>query len=262
MIRGLLLTATVLVALACSAEERVAPAAPAPAPGAPAREADPPAAPPQDAGAGAPAFPPPPEGAITGRSPGGGIAAWSVDRTTARAQPVTAEGAPRGEPRDVPLTSAHRLHALYPVGGGFALASHDLCPDRKYFYKCLFLRLVSASGEPLGEEIAATTREWIREELVARGEGTTAVLTSHMYIPPALLVLSVDPAGSLRASRRALDVEGDLIGAVELVAIGGGFEMLLRSGVDAPSRLIYARSDEGGAIVEGPRRLPPGRRRP
>jgi hypothetical protein len=262
MARGLLLATTALVALACATEERVPAPGAAPAPGPPVREARPPLAPPEAAKVEAPAYPEPPKGAITGVSSSGGIAAWTVDRTAARVQPVSPGGSPRGAPRDVPLTAAHRLHSVYPVGGGFVLASHDLCPDRKYFYKCLFLRLLSASGEPLGDEVVTTTREWIREELVARGEGTTAVLTSHMYIPPALLVLSVDPAGALRAAQGALDVDGDLIAGVELVAAAGGYEVLLRSEVDDPRRLIYARADAGGAIVEGPKRLAPGRRRP
>jgi hypothetical protein len=53
-----------------------------------------------------------------------------------------------------------------------------------------------------------------------------------------------------------------LIAAVEFVATEGGYEMLLRSEVDDPSRFIYARTDDGGAIVEGPKRLARGRRRP
>jgi len=203
-------------------------------------------------------FPAPPSGASTASGEAGGLAAWTASKQAVFLQPLDAVGAPSADPREVPLSSAHRLHAVYAVGGGFAIAAHDLCPNRKYFYKCLFLRAISAKGEPVGDEQVVTTREWIREELVARSGGVTALLTSHIYIPPALVQLSMAPDGALRIVRSDIEVDEDLVGAVRLTATAAGFSVLLRAEAEDPARPIYAAIDATGKIVDGPKRLAPG----
>ena len=250
------LVAAAMFAVACSnPEPRPAPAkAPEPAPARPAATtpAQPPAQPP------APVFAAPPPAAITASGDAGGLAAWTASKTSAFVQPLDARGSPTGEAREVPLTSAHKLHAVYAVGGGFAIAAHDLCPDRKYFYKCLFLRAISAKGACVGDEQIVTTREWMGEERVARSGGVTAVLTSFIYVPPAIFLFSLAPDGALRAERRDIEVDEDLVGAVRLTATPTGFAVLLRAESEAPARLIYAAIDAQGKIVEGPKRLAPG----
>jgi hypothetical protein len=179
----------------------------------------------------------------------GGLAAWTASKRTVRVQPLDAAGAPSADPREVPLTSAHRLHAVYAVGGGYAVAAHDLCPDRKYFHKCLFLRAFSAKGEPVGDEQIVRTREWIREERVARSGGVTGVLTSHMYIPPAFARLTLGPDGALAVERRDLPVAEEVVDAVRLTAAAGGFEALLRSQAEDPARSIRLEIDAEGKVT-------------
>lgn len=246
--------AAVAVAAACSD--------PAPRPAPAAQGLAPPVAPPaaqpvSTAAAPAPAaspptiFPAPPAGAITATGGSSGLAAWSTGRSSAFVQPLGEDGAAAGEARELPLTSAHKLHAIYPVGGGFAVAAHDLCPDRKHFFKCLFLRAVSAAGVPVGDETMVKTREWIRAELVARSGGVTGVLTAHMYIPPAFMRLSLDPGGALIVDRRDLPIEEDAVDAVRLTAEAGGFTAILRSQVDESGRPFRIAIDAAGK-VKGP----------
>jgi hypothetical protein len=251
-----LIIAAVAVAAACSNPEPRP--EPAKAPGAASARTATPSPTPPPAPPPAPVFSAVPPAAISASGDTGGLAAWASSKTAAFVQPLDAEGSPTGEAREVPLTLAHKLHAVYAVGGGFAIAAHDLCPDRKYFYKCLFLRAISAKGAPVGGEQIATTREWIREELVARSGGVTAVLTSNIYIPPALMRLSLAPDGALKIERSDIEVDEDLVGAVRLTATATGFAVLLRAESGNPARLIYAAIDAQGKIVEGPRRLAPG----
>jgi hypothetical protein len=95
------------------------------------------------------------------------------------------------------------------------------------------------------------TREWIREERVARLGGVTGILTSHMYIPPAFARLSLAPAGALVVDRRDLPVREEAVDAVQLTAADGGFVALLRSQSSEPGRPIRIEIDAEGK-VEGP----------
>jgi len=238
------LVAAFVTTAACSSP------APAPVPA----PADPPApvvVPAPEPPAPAPTYAAPPPTALTAQGDAGGLAAWTASKKAFFAQPLDAKGAPIAEPREVPLTSAHRLHAVYAVGGGFAVAAHDLCPDRKYFFKCLFLRAISAKGEPVGDELIVKTREWIREERVARLGGVTGVLTSHMYIPPAFARLTLAPDGALVVDRRDLKVEEEVVDAVRLTAAEGRFVAILRSESEDPARSIRLEIDAEGK-VKGP----------
>jgi len=248
----LVLALGIVAAAACSDP------APRPVPAQPAATIPAPPAAPAPVPEPPKSFAAPPPAAIAASGDAGGLAAWTASRTAAFVQPLDAKGSPGGEPREVPLTSAHKLHAVYAVGAGFAIAAHDLCPDRKYFYKCLFLRAISARGEPVGGEVVATTREWIGEEVVARSGNVTAVLTSFMYVPPALFRLSLAEDGAVRVDRRDIEVDADVVAAVRLTATATGFAVLLRDEAEDSRRLIYAEIDAQGKLSVGPKRLAPG----
>jgi hypothetical protein len=123
------------------------------------------------------------------------------------------------------LPGAARLFEALPLGGGFAVVSHDLCPDRKHFHKCLHARWLSAGGVA-GPPITIRTKEWIQGWFkFATSPGETVSLRSHMYERPVVERWRVGADGALAVEiLRTLGTPGSHAWGRSFAATGTGWQ--------------------------------------
>jgi hypothetical protein len=162
-----------------------------------------------------------------GFGPRGGLIAWPRDEQRVALVPLSADGTPSGEVAAVELPGARSVHAVTALGDSLVVSTHDLCPDKKYFFKCLHARALDTSGKPLGEVVTGVTKEWIRDEFHERiGPDEIWVLRSHMYVPPVIDSFTAGEGGALR---------------IETVAtLGGADELSWAKGFAVNGRHWYA----------------------
>jgi hypothetical protein len=122
-----------------------------------------------------------------GFGPGGGLVAWPRSKSQIAVVPLDAGGSAAGEAVALEIPGARKLHGIEAVGDRFFVSTHDLCPDGKFFYKCLHGLTVDGAGRPLGAVVTEVTREWIRGELHQRIDRDEVwLLRSYMYVPPVI----------------------------------------------------------------------------
>jgi len=120
-----------------------------------------------------------------GFGPEGGLIAWPMDDGHAQLIPINGDGTVTEVGSVVGITSASGLNEILALGGSFMLSTHAVCPDKKFFFKCLHHRLLGDRGQPLGPEGTTVTKEWIgAQRTVRRSDAEIVRLWSFMYIPP------------------------------------------------------------------------------
>ncbi len=134
----------------------------------------------------------------TGFGKNGGILAWHVTQDFLRILPIDVNGRSLGAEVDIKIPLAKQLYDIQPLGDRFWIATHGLCPDEKYFFKCLYQQLVDHNGHPLGEVHKTVTREWIytrKDFRTSDHEFYTAL--GFTYIDSVVRRISLDTGGNL-----------------------------------------------------------------
>jgi hypothetical protein len=141
----------------------------------------------------------------------GGLVAWPVGKGRVAVAAIDRAGSSAGPTKTLEIPGAKNVYGIEALGDRFVLVTHDLCPDQKYFFKCLYARLLDSAGKPLGAPTTEVTREWVREEFHERlGPAEIWVLRSHMYVPPVINSFGLADDELSIGVVRALDGGGDL----------------------------------------------------
>jgi hypothetical protein len=134
-----------------------------------------------------------------GFGPRGGLIAWPRSKTEVALLPIGSDGAPAGPAAKAEMPGARHVHAVIALDDRLVVTTHDLCPDKKYFFKCLYAQALDAAGNRVGELITEVTKEWIRDEFHERiGPASIFILRSHMYVPPVINEVALEEGGALQ----------------------------------------------------------------
>lgn len=164
-----------------------------------------------------------------GFGPKGGLVAWPMDKERAQVIPLNPDGTVTEVGSVVEITSANSIVEILGLGERFMLTTHAVCPDKKFFFKCLHHRLIDSKGKPASDESTTVTREWIGRELSDRNwRGEVMRLWSFMYIPPKVYSFS-EVGGALTVEDLAtLEGLGEVVEAEAFAADGGSWYAILR----------------------------------
>ena len=126
------------------------------------------------------------------------------------------------------------------------LSTHAVCPDKKFFFKCLHHRLLGDRGQTLGTESTTVTTEWIGMEHTERvADNEIMRLWSFMYIPPVLHSFAGNGGNLTVTGVAELKGAGEIVNAEAFAVDGNHWYAVLSDETGEDGHLFVSKAGAG-----------------